>query len=222
MRQNHANPCLLYWCSGFEDPTYNMENWDSHQQDPKFGELVIGLSTDDNLEGRANNSRSLAHLAVIRKEFADHGLSTVFGFGDDSDQIIEVAIQYKPQTAEKPNGVLGVAVDYSDSTITLNCPTQIADLVKIFSPNNAEIPVTYTPAPTGWSEESRNDSPSMSLDAFRSAVGIFIFLSTIRFDSLNFTSRHCSRTRHHTELDWEDMRHHVACLYTTRQLIYYP
>ena len=119
---------------------------------------------------------------------------------------------------------MGVAVDYANSTITLICPTQIADLVKIFYPNNEEIPVTYTPAPTGWSEESRNDSPPMSLDSFRSAVGIFIFLSTIRFDSLNFTCRHYSRTRHHTELDWADMRHHVAYLFTTRLLglIYYP
>ena len=64
----------------------------------------------------------------------------------------------------------------------------------------------------------------MSLDAFRSAVGIFTFLAKIRFDSLNFTSRHCSRTRHHTEQDWLDMKHHVAYLYTTRLLglVYYP
>ena len=68
MRQNDANPCILYWCSGFEDPHYNLDNWEVHQQDPEFGQLVIGLSTDDNLEGRAPNSRSLAHLAVIRKD----------------------------------------------------------------------------------------------------------------------------------------------------------
>ena len=65
---------------------------------PEFGELVIGLSTDDNLEGRANDIRSLAHLSAIWKEFADHGLTTVSR--DDPDQIIGVIIQYKPQTAE--------------------------------------------------------------------------------------------------------------------------
>ena len=157
MRQNDANPCLLYWCSGFEDPSYSMENWELHQNDPEFGQLVIGLSTDNNLEGRAPNSRSLTHLSVITKAFAEHGLTTVLG--DDPNQIIGVAIQCTPQTVEKPTDVLGIALDYVGASITFTCPTQIADLVKIFYPNSEEIPVTYTPVPTGWSEESRKFSP---------------------------------------------------------------
>ena len=64
LRQSDANLCVLYWCSGFDDPNYDISNISIHQLDPEFGELVIGISTDDNLEARPPNSRSLAHLAV--------------------------------------------------------------------------------------------------------------------------------------------------------------
>ena len=99
---------MLYWCSGFEDPTYDINNI---HLNPEFGELVIGISTDDNLEATATNSKRLAHLSVICKAFADNGLETVSE--DDPNQIIGVAINYTPTIIEHPKEILGIAIDYS-------------------------------------------------------------------------------------------------------------
>jgi hypothetical protein len=186
MISNSANPCLLYWRG---PPTI-----DPAEQ----GELQIGVTTDDNLETYPKNKASRDHLFIIRKAYADHGITLV--------------------SENQPNQIIGVAISYTDTSITLTSPSQIYDLKNIFFPNNEPIPPTWTPLSPTWSEESRNNSPTIHIDLHRSPVGIFLHLGNTRFDCANAISRHCSRTRQHTQLDWNDMRHHTAYLHTTRDI----
>jgi hypothetical protein len=190
MTANTANPCLLYWRG---PPTF-----DPGQQ----GEVMLGISTDDNLETHPDNAASRAHLEVIRQAYADHGIETV--------------------VKDYPDQLLGQAITYSilpeSTSIKLTSPLQILDLKNLFYPNDAPVPTKWTPLPPSWSEESRDNSPTIHIDLHRSPVGIFIHLGNTRFDSACSISRHCSRTRQHTQMDYEDMRHHAAYLWTTREL----
>ena len=88
----------------------------------------------------------------------------------------------------------------------------------MFYLHHEEISVTYSPLPSDWSEESRNNSPTASLDAHRSAVGIFLFTGNTQYDASSVICRHASRTRHHTQADFADMRHLTAYLHTTREI----
>ena len=167
--------------------------------DPKTtGKVTIGISTDDNLECITQNKASRDHLLIIWQAYADHGIEYI--------------------VTNLPDQIIGIAISYTPTSITLTQPTQIYDLQNLFYPNDASVPITWTPLSSAWSEETRNFSSPTSIDLHRSAVGILLFLGRSRFDSINTISRHSSRTTQHTQLDYLDMSHHVAYIITTRHI----
>ena len=112
MVPSNSNPCILYWSS----PSTTSNHDDS-------GELLLGISTDVSLETVKPNAVSRNHLQVIRNAYAEHGIKSVAE--DNRNQIIGIAISCG-----------------EDDSITLTCPTQICDLVKIFFSSNEAIPLT--------------------------------------------------------------------------------
>jgi hypothetical protein len=162
------------------------------------GEVMMGINTDDNLETICHNKASRDHLLLCRQAFADHGITLV--------------------VKEMPDQVVGIALGYTNTSITMTSPTQIYDLINIFYPNNAPIPIAWTPMLPSWNVESLNNSPIVHIDLHRSPVGKFIHLGNTRLECAVPISRFCSRTTHHTQADLDAMRHTVAYLHTTRDI----
>ena len=91
MVPSDSNPCILYWSA---------PSTTSNPDDP--GELLIGISTDDNFETVKPNKASRDHAQVIRKAYAEHGIASV--------------------VEDCPNQIIGIAITYGDDgSITLTC-----------------------------------------------------------------------------------------------------
>ena len=108
--------------------------------DPKErGKVTIGISTDDNLECIAQNKASRDQLLLIRQAYADHGIEYI--------------------VTNPPDQIIGIAITYTPTYITLTQPTQILDLQNLFYPNDTPVPITWTPISPAWRKKQETYLP---------------------------------------------------------------
>ena len=81
-------------------------------------------TTDDNLECVAQNKASRDHLLIIRQAYADRGI--------------------KYTVTNLPDQIIGIAITFIPTSITLTQTTQIYDLQFFFYHNDAPVPITWT------------------------------------------------------------------------------
>ena len=77
---------------------------------------------------------------------------------------------------------------------------------------------TYSSSLFAYPTKSLISPTRASLEDHRSAVGIFLYAGSTRFDSSSAICRSASRTRHHAWADRENMKFHSAYLHTTNDI----
>ena len=81
MIPSDSNPCILYWSSS-----------STTSKPDDSGELLLGISTDDNLETIKPNAVRRDHLQVITNSYAEHGIESAAE--NNPNQIIGIALQF--------------------------------------------------------------------------------------------------------------------------------
>ena len=180
--------------------------WHKGEADPcmlRRGTLKAILSTDNLLISNEPTVESRQELEVVRAEYK---------------QRFEITVD-----EDVSDGHLGVHIAREPDHTTLSMSMKIAKLKdKAFPGLEDDVwPDHLTvlePMKPSWSATLSDESPRVDLDAYRSIVGLCIFISLVRHDIITAVSMLASRMSCATQLDMEAAMHLSAYICYTREL----